>query len=113
MGDVDGAASALSERGFTQGIPGYTPFNVLWQMRGRVRMAQGDARGGLEDLLECGRRQEAAGVLAPAIIPWRSDAALAHAAVGEADEARRLAAEEVELARTFGAPRTLSIALRT
>jgi DNA-binding CsgD family transcriptional regulator len=113
MGDVEGASAALSERGFTQGIPGYTPFNVLWQMRGRVKVAQGDVRGGLDDLLECGRRQEAAGVLTPAIIPWRSDAALAHTALGEAGEARRLAAEEVELARAFGAPRTLSIALRT
>jgi ATP/maltotriose-dependent transcriptional regulator MalT len=113
MGDVDGAAAALADRGFTQGIPGYTPFNVLWQMRGRVRAAQGDVRGGLEDLLECGRRQEAAGVRTPAIIAWRSDAALLHAQLGEPEEARRLAAEEVELARAFGAPRTLSIALRT
>ncbi|MEA2443925.1 MAG: hypothetical protein QOJ12_1217, partial [Thermoleophilales bacterium] len=113
MGDVDGAAAALSDRGFSQGIPGYTPFNVLWQMRGRVRAAQGDVRGGLEDLLECGRRQEAAGVRAPAIVPWRSDAAVLHAQLGEMDDARRLAAEDVELARAFGAPRTLSIALRT
>jgi DNA-binding CsgD family transcriptional regulator len=113
MGDVDGAEAALSDRGFSQGIPAYTPFNVLWQMRGRIRAAQGDLRAGLEDLLECGRRQEAAGVRAPAIIPWRSDAAMVHAQLGALDDARRLAAEEVELARAFGAPRTLSIALRT
>jgi DNA-binding CsgD family transcriptional regulator len=112
MGEVDAAEAALADHGFSQGIPGYTPFNVLWQMRGRVRAAKGELREGLEDLLECGRRQEAAGVLSPAIIPWRSDAAQVHAQVGELDEARRLAGEEVELARAFGAPRTLSIALR-
>ena len=112
MGEVDDAAAALAERGFTHGIPAYTPFNVLWQMRGRVRAASGELREGLADLLECGRRQEAAGVLSPAIIPWRTDAAQVHAQLGELDQARRLAGEEVELARAFGAPRTLSIALR-
>jgi DNA-binding CsgD family transcriptional regulator len=113
MGEVDAASAALTERGFSDGIPAYTPFNVLWQMRGRVRAAQGELRAGLEDLLECGRRQQAAGVESPAIIPWRSDAAMVYAQLGELDHARRLAAEEVELARAFGAPRTLSIALRT
>ena len=112
MGDVETATAALAERGLGDGIPPYTPFNVLWQQRGRIKIAHGDVRAGLEDLLECGRRQEAAGVRSPAIIPWRSDAAVAHAALGEAQEARRLAGEEVDLARAFGAPRSLSVALR-
>ncbi len=43
---------------------------------------------------------------------WRSDAALAHAALGEHQQARRLAAEELELAEEFGAPRALGVALR-
>jgi DNA-binding CsgD family transcriptional regulator len=50
-------------------------------------------------------------VLTPGLVPWRSQAALALG--GEnADEARRLAREELELARVFGAPRTLGVALR-
>jgi DNA-binding CsgD family transcriptional regulator len=49
---------------------------------------------------------------APAVVAWRSEAALAHAALDEIDEAERLASEEVELARAFGAPRALGVALR-
>ena len=43
---------------------------------------------------------------------WRSPAALALLQLGEQDEARRLAAEELELARTWGCPRALGAALR-
>ena len=43
---------------------------------------------------------------------WRSSAALAHAALGQLDEARRLSAEEVSLATAFGALRAIGIALR-
>jgi len=43
---------------------------------------------------------------------WRSQAALALLQLGERGEARRLAAEELELARTWGAPRALGAALR-
>jgi DNA-binding CsgD family transcriptional regulator len=49
----------------------------------------------------------------PASVDWRSQAALAHAALGRPAEARALAREEIELARRFGAPRALGIALRT
>ena len=49
----------------------------------------------------------------PAAIDWRSQAAVAHAALGEPDAARALALEELGLARRFGAPRAIGIALRT
>ena len=49
----------------------------------------------------------------PASFPaWRSLAALEHHALGETVEAGTLAQEEVELARAWGAPRTLGRALR-
>ena len=48
----------------------------------------------------------------PAWFPWRSQAALALHRLGRGEEARQLATEEVELARQWGAPRTLGIALR-
>jgi DNA-binding CsgD family transcriptional regulator len=56
----------------------------------------------------------AAGSLAPSPCyqSWRSDAALAALALGHTDTARLLSEEELELARTFGAPRTLGVALR-
>ncbi|HVW45674.1 MAG TPA: AAA family ATPase [Solirubrobacterales bacterium] len=46
-------------------------------------------------------------------LPWRSDLALAEAAGGRTEAALALAEEEVGLARAFGAPRPLGVALRT
>src|SRR3954470_20263809 len=43
---------------------------------------------------------------------WRSNAALAASRLGDADAARALAAEELDLARSLGAPRALGVALR-
>ena len=63
-------------------------------------------------MLDAGRRFEALGGRNPAFMAWRSHAALALLQLGERDEARRLAAEELELARTWGAPRALGAALR-
>src|SRR6202044_2761807 len=48
----------------------------------------------------------------PAILPWRSDAALSLASAGDRDRARRLAVMEVDAARAWGAGRALGIALR-
>ncbi|WP_320779718.1 AAA family ATPase [Streptomyces sp. CRN 30] len=80
--------------------------------RGRLRVVEGDVSAGLADLLEAGRRLLAIGCLNPAMSPWRSAAALALARLGRADEAHPLADEEVRLARAWGAPRALAVALR-
>ena len=45
-------------------------------------------------------------------LPWRSDLALLHARLGEHQRAAELSAEDVMLARKFGAPHALGIALR-
>ena len=49
----------------------------------------------------------------PASADWRSQAAVAYAALDRRDEALALAQEELALARRFGAPRAIGIALRT
>src|SRR5436305_12349810 len=48
----------------------------------------------------------------PAWFPWRSQAALALHHLGRGEQGRQLAMEEVELARGWGASRTLGTALR-
>ena len=63
-------------------------------------------------MLDQGRRFEEVGSRNPAFIAWRSPAALALQQLGDNDQARRLVAEELELARTWGAPRALGAALR-
>ncbi len=59
----------------------------------------------LEDFLEAGRRMESLGIRNPAVLPWRSRAAVAAAGAQDQARAMSLAAEEVQLARAFGADR--------
>ena len=80
--------------------------------RGRLRVAQGRVAEGLEDLLAVGGVLTRALVTCPGSLPWRSEAALAHLALGDHESAERLAEEELQLARAFGAPRALGVGLR-
>jgi ATP/maltotriose-dependent transcriptional regulator MalT len=111
-GELAEADDTLQHSEIPDELPDLAFFDFLLYTRGILRLARGDTRAGLSDLLLSGSRQRALGVANPALLPWRSGAALAHAALGERDAARMLAAEEVELARGFGAPRALGIALR-
>jgi DNA-binding CsgD family transcriptional regulator len=110
--ELDAAADELAARGLTTQLPELWEYNVLLDSRGRLRLAQGRAREALDDLRECGRRLAAWGVDNPAVISWRSTAACASLALGDRDEARRLAHEESVLARKSGSRRALGIALR-
>jgi DNA-binding CsgD family transcriptional regulator len=89
-------------------------FTYNWSLfaRGRLALARDDPQRALDDLLECGRRQLAVPAPNPAVLPWRSEAALAALALGQAEQARTLADEELALARSFGSPRALGNALR-
>ena len=78
---------------------------------GRLRFLQGRYRDALAELK--GRQvYEAVGGTNPAVVAWRSQSALAHHQLGETDDAKRLAADEVELSRRWGAPRALAKSLR-
>jgi DNA-binding CsgD family transcriptional regulator len=88
------------------------PYELVLHTRGCLRAAIGDDRGGLEDLLAGGRFSLGWGQKNPAVVPWRSEAALVASRLEEHDLARKLAGEELEIARRFGAPRAIGIALR-
>jgi DNA-binding CsgD family transcriptional regulator len=80
---------------------------------GRLKATQGALQDGLEILLECEQLVRATNSRNPAVnLPWRCDAALLAARTGAEDRAEELIAEEVRLARAFGAPHALGIALR-
>jgi DNA-binding CsgD family transcriptional regulator len=79
--------------------------------RGRLRIAQGETAAGLDDLLAAGAVTTRSLVTCPSFLPWRSYAAIAQLTLGDGDSARALADEELVLARAFGAPRCLGIAL--
>jgi DNA-binding CsgD family transcriptional regulator len=66
----------------------------------------------LQEALSAGELAEPIGVVNPAIAPWRALAALAARAAGDTCLAARLADEQLEHARAFGAPGTVGAALR-
>jgi DNA-binding CsgD family transcriptional regulator len=113
-GDVAAAARVLDHEQARDGDLEDAHAHWLHDSRARLLIAGGELRHGLEATLDCGRRFEAVDGENPAFMAWRSRAALALLALGERrEEARRLALEEVELARVWGAPRALGAALRS
>jgi DNA-binding CsgD family transcriptional regulator len=85
---------------------------VLRESLAVLAMAEGDPAAALGHLRACERWEHEAGSATVVPVPWRSLAARAHLALGDQTAAQRLAAEEVDLARRFGAARQLGVALR-
>ena len=111
-GDLDAAAEMLARAGIPEEVPDTAHLHPFLESRARLRLLQGRTREGLADLRELGRSYESVDGRNPAIIAWRSHAALALRTVGDEETARRLAREEVELAREWSAPRALGQSLR-
>jgi len=113
QGELDAAQETLRRVPLTAGeLPDNVFFIPVLFSRGRLRIARGEVREGLDDVLEAGRRQDAWQAPNPTVLPWRSTAAEALLALGEVDRARELAGREVALAEGFGAPRALAVARR-
>ena len=112
-GKLEEAATVLGRAGFgPEQAPDTAHVHWFLDSWARLHILMGDVRRGLADTLEAGRRFEAVGGRNPAFMAWRSTAALALLELGDSEEARRLAAGELELARRWGAPRALGRALR-
>jgi DNA-binding NarL/FixJ family response regulator len=103
---LEEAEAIVAEAMPAPGAPEPPMFDSLLYARGRLRMAQGRPEDASGDLLACGRRLDARGVRNPALVAWRSAAAVALVQLGQHQRARELAREELELARAFGAPTT-------
>jgi DNA-binding CsgD family transcriptional regulator len=111
QGELEAAEEALAPLD-SEAELGFLPSAVLRYGRGQLRIEQGRIEEGLQDMLGIGTVLTQALLTSPTFLPWRSAAAFAHLALGEADAAARLAEEELDLAREFGAPRVLGVALR-
>ena len=111
-GELAAAEEALTASGIGAEIPDMLLFGDLLRSRGRLRLAQGDTRGGIEDFSAAQDMRESAGITNPALFHCRSTIAVALAAVGERDEARQLAEAELAAARAFADPAALGVALR-
>jgi DNA-binding CsgD family transcriptional regulator len=84
---------------------------MLAVARARLALDEGSGAQALE-LLESAGRALSPVTRNPAILPWRSEAAMAAIRLGDQALARAHATEELALARRFGAPRPIGVALR-
>jgi DNA-binding CsgD family transcriptional regulator len=117
-GDLDGADRqlALAARGVSgteaeSGSDDAARIGLL-ASRGSLCLMRGDAVRALAEFRACGDQLARIGVRSPAIVPWRSNAARALAAMGDVSEARRLVEEELAIAEVGGAPGPIGHALR-
>ncbi len=79
---------------------------------GVLRAATGNHEDAIAELRSCALGHPTFGGENPAVVPWRSAAALSLAELGRHEGVRELAADEVQRARSFGAPRAIGVALR-
>jgi DNA-binding NarL/FixJ family response regulator len=111
-GESASAERELHDRGFDGEIPPGPTSGYLLEARGLLHLAQGRTREGLVDLVEVGRRDELWALANPLASRWRAHAALALATMGDSERARRMALDDLERARRWGAASGIGIALR-
>ncbi|MBL1083485.1 AAA family ATPase [Streptomyces actinomycinicus] len=80
--------------------------------RAKLLHSLGRHEEALDAAFDAGRRFACYGGTNPALLPWRSQAALCLHALDRDEEARRLAAEELDFARQWGADHVIGRALR-
>jgi DNA-binding CsgD family transcriptional regulator len=118
MGDLDGAERELlaATRGVSDVEADSGSDNAarigLLASRGNLRLRRGEAERALADFRACGDQLASIGARSPAILPWRSNAARALAAMGDMTEARGLVEEELAIAEVSGAPGPIGHAYR-
>ena len=83
----------------------------LYFARGELLLAEGQGAAALDEFLECGRLLALWGVANPAVLPWRSSAALAACATGDLVLARVCAGKDLVAARRWGGPRGVGLGL--
>jgi len=112
MGELDEAQALLQSSELTPARPEASGLNAWFHWaRGRLRMARRDAAGALDDFVTAGQAIQPFAVVNPAVLPWRSLAAVAAQATGNDTLAHQFADEEVELARACNKPGALGVAL--
>ncbi|MFJ4869998.1 BREX system ATP-binding domain-containing protein [Streptomyces sp. NPDC088757] len=110
--DVTTAVTLLDE---APPLPGEQPV-TWWRLHllhsaGRALGRLGQAQSGLALIARCEEELARRGVTNPAVLPWRSTRSSLLLAQRNTAAARRVAREEVELARRWGAPFALGRAL--
>jgi DNA-binding CsgD family transcriptional regulator len=110
-GEVAAAAGVLESVGLDERITMNFRFPWLYG-RARVDLEAGRLEQALAGFRTLGRVLEEFGFHNPGFLPWRSQIALTLHRLDRREEALQLAQEELELARQWGAPRTMGVSLR-
>jgi DNA-binding CsgD family transcriptional regulator/tetratricopeptide (TPR) repeat protein len=111
LGRPEDAERLLERYELAGELPERMLLNPTLFARGTLRAAQRRFDDAVSDFRELGRRQEAWGIKRPSP-PWRSACAVALVGAGDADSARALAAEELEIARVWDTPKAIAVATR-
>ncbi|MBW3652372.1 MAG: AAA family ATPase [Actinobacteria bacterium] len=105
------AAAAFAARHEPSADAGWATLAPWHEALGRLALAERRESDALADFERW--RSVVAGIDSPACFAaWRSASAYALVGLGRLDEALALAVEELELARSYGAPRAICVALR-
>jgi DNA-binding CsgD family transcriptional regulator len=110
--ELDEARAQIESSGLGGELPELPFFEPLAGARARLALAQRDPDEALR-MARYGELLAACGSTNPAMSSWRSETALALAALGREAEARELADEQLRLARAYGAAQPTAAALRT
>jgi DNA-binding CsgD family transcriptional regulator len=111
-GRLDEAREVLREAGLDRALPPTVFFLLAAYSRIVVAETAGELETAERELRDFGARQTGRGVTRSTATPWRSALARLLARTGRPEEAIPLVEEELRLAREWGAPRAVAIALR-
>lgn len=110
-GEFGRARAVLESAGLAGALAEHPDSAELHFARGRLLLAEGRGSCALDEFLECGRQLASWGVVNPAVLPWRSSAALAAFDAGDLVLARICADKDLVAARRWGAPRGIGLGL--
>ncbi|WHT16564.1 helix-turn-helix transcriptional regulator [Crossiella sp. CA-258035] len=111
LGELDRARDLFREHDLDGALDTAPDRAELLAARGALHRAEGQFLLGYQDFLACGRELDGWAVANPAVLPWRSQAALCAHALQRGPLAASLARAELVAARRWGAPRPIGRAL--
>jgi DNA-binding CsgD family transcriptional regulator/tetratricopeptide (TPR) repeat protein len=111
-GNLDEAEQVIADYDLGGEPTGTLIMHFIPIARGRLRMQRNSPAAALADFLGAGKFLVDGGFINPGFAEWRADAIRAHLALGQTAAAAELAAENLSLARSFGAARSVALALR-